>query len=76
MDFYEIVVNSHLDARRVNSFKGMKIEQLNDGKSMLSGYLTDQAALCSVISRIHEMGIKLMQVTCRPEENELKMGGI
>lgn len=69
MDFYEIVVKSHLDSRRMNSFSGMEITLLPEGQSLISGYLQDQAALCSVIGRIHEMGIKLISIRCSTEKN-------
>jgi hypothetical protein len=62
MGYYEIVVDSCLDSRRLRDFEGMDFKYLEDGKMMLAGSLPDQAALFSVISRIRDMNLTLVSI--------------
>lgn len=57
-----IRVSSHLDIRRAQCFDGMSIEPLNDNETLISGYIIDQAALYSILSRIRDMGLILLEV--------------
>lgn len=59
MDHYEIIIESHVDPKRLRMFEGMALEHLPDGKTRLSGALRDQAALFSTLSRIRDMNLKL-----------------
>lgn len=72
MEFYRIIVKSHLSSRRTKTFSGMKIELLPDGQSALSGYLQDQIALYGIINKIQELGLQLVQVIVENEEGSPK----
>jgi hypothetical protein len=63
MGYYEIIVDSHLDDKRLRDFDGMDFQYLKDGKTMLTGSLPDQAALFSVISKIRDMNLTLVSLT-------------
>lgn len=62
MDYYEITVQGHLNARRAECFEGLEIRLLPDGRTLLAGSLRDQAELHAMLSRIRDMGITLVSV--------------
>lgn len=72
MGHYEIVVASYLDSKRKRDFSGLEIRHLEDGKTLLSGMLADQAALFSVISKIRDMNLTLVSIKKNNEEMETK----
>jgi hypothetical protein len=63
MGYYEIIVDSYLDSKRLKDFEGMNFKHLIGGRMMLSGSLPDQAALFSVLSRIRDMNLTLISIT-------------
>jgi hypothetical protein len=62
MDYYEIIVRGHLDARRAECFEGLELKLLPDGGTLIAGSLRDQAELHAMLSRIRDMGIALISV--------------
>lgn len=62
MDYYEITVQGHLDARRAECFEGLEMTLLPDGGTLIAGPLRDQAELHAMLSRIRDMGIVLASV--------------
>ena len=62
MGYYEIIVDSCLDSKRLRDFEGMDFKYLEGGKMMLAGSLPDQAALFSIISRIRDMNLTLISI--------------
>lgn len=62
MDYYEITVQGHLDARRAECFEGLEMTLLPDGGAQIAGPLRDQAELHAMLSRIRDMGIALISV--------------
>ncbi|MGE5527609.1 MAG: hypothetical protein ACM3X6_00500 [Patescibacteria group bacterium] len=62
MDYYEIIIQGHLDARRMDCFEGLELRLLPDGGTMIAGDLRDQAELHAMLSRIRDMGITLVSV--------------
>ena len=62
MDYYEIIVQGHLDARRAECFEGLELRLLPDGGTLITGLLRDQAELHAMLSRIRDMGITLVAV--------------
>ena len=63
---YEIQVKGHLDERWASRFDGLSITTgfQKDGMpvTMLSGPISDQAALHGVLARIRDMGEQLISV--------------
>lgn len=60
--YYEIRVRSHLEISWADWFDGLAINYLDNGESVLSGYLSDQAALQGVLNRISNLGLTLISV--------------
>ena len=64
---YQIIVASHLDDSWAEWFAGLTISRLASGETLLSGELTDQAALHGVLTKIRDLGLALNAVTMMPE---------
>jgi hypothetical protein len=59
---YHIKVRGHLDARWEDWFEGLTITLTDDGDTILSGVIVDQAALHSVLKKISNLGLTLISV--------------
>jgi hypothetical protein len=62
MDYYEITVQGHLNARRAECFEGLELRLLPDGGTLIAGLLRDQAELHAMLGRIRDLGITLISV--------------
>jgi hypothetical protein len=60
---YEIRVTGHLNARWASRFDGLALCHEADGTTVLSGPITDQAALHGLLQRVRDLGIPLVSVT-------------
>jgi len=67
-EWYEIVIEGHLDDRRAAWFEGMTVTLLPCGETLLFGPITDQAMLHSILTRIRDMGLPLLAVKRRKEQ--------
>lgn len=59
---YEIRVKGNLDSSWSEWLEGMKIDPLENGETILSGPLTDQAALFGLLNRLRDMNVGLVLV--------------
>lgn len=59
---YEIRVKGHLDARWADWFDGLTITPIDDGDSLLTGLVGDQAALHGLLGRVRDLGLPLVSV--------------
>ena len=59
---YEIRVAGHLDARWATWFDGLGITRDGDGSTCITGEMSDQAQLHSVLTRIRDLGLDLISV--------------
>ena len=59
---YEIRIRGRLDARWTARFDGLSMRHEPDGTTVLSGLVTDQAALHGLISRVRDLGLPLISV--------------
>ena len=66
--FYQIRIKGHLDDTMAGWFEGLTISNQEDGDSVFSGPLVDQAALQGVLNRISSLGLTLISVNALPEE--------
>ena len=57
---YEIRVKGHLDDEWSEWLGGLSIALEEDGDSVLTGPVTDQAALHGLLLKIHDMGLPLI----------------
>jgi len=67
---YEIRVQGRLDARWTARFDGLSMRHEVDGTTVLSGLVTDQAALHGLLSRIRDLALPLIAVTQVDPTNE------
>jgi hypothetical protein len=59
---YEIRFEGHLSAYRTQMFEGLEMVQDPGGETVLTGPITDQAALHGVLDRIRDLGVPLLSV--------------
>lgn len=65
--YYEIRVTRQLESRWADWFGGMTIYNLENGDTLLAGFLPDQAALQGVLKRIGDLGLSLVSVNALDE---------
>ena len=59
---YEIRINGHLSDEWKDWFDGMKISLLDDGDTVLTGPVADQAALYGLLKKMRNLGMPLVSV--------------
>jgi hypothetical protein len=59
---YEIRVRGHLDDRWAEWFDGLSIALEDDGDTLLSGPVIDQAALYGLLKKVRDSGLLLVSV--------------
>ena len=67
--FYEIRIKDHLNDTMARWFEDLTVSNLEDGETVLSGSLPDQAALQGVLNRISSLGLTLVSVNSVQEED-------
>ncbi|MEM8533037.1 MAG: hypothetical protein AAGF95_19485 [Chloroflexota bacterium] len=63
-ELVEIRVKGHLDNRWANWFEGMTITLEDNGSTLLTGPVVDQAALHGLLKKVRDLGIALVSVNC------------
>ena len=61
-EHYEIRVKGHLDNRWTDWFSGLTITSLDNGETLLTGSVVDQAALHGVLRKVRDLGMPLLSV--------------
>ena len=61
-DWYEIRVQGRLDDRWSSWLDGLDLSRRDDGTTVLSGPLPDQAALHGVLRKVGDLGLSLLSV--------------
>jgi hypothetical protein len=61
-EYYEIKIKGHLDPYWSEWFAGLKVTTLEGDETILSGLVTDQAALHGVLERIRDLNMTLVSV--------------
>lgn len=59
---YEIRLKGHLDNRWANWFGGLTITREDNGETLLSGPVVDQAALHGLLRKVRDLGLPLVSV--------------
>ncbi len=59
---YEIRLEGHLEARWADRFGGMTITLADNGETLLTGPLIDQAALHGLLKKVRDLGLPLISV--------------
>lgn len=61
-DIYHIRVKGNLDEKWAEWFEGFVMASRDNGETLLSGAVVDQAALHGVLANIHSLGLPLLLV--------------
>jgi hypothetical protein len=59
---YEIRIKGHLDDRWTEWFEGLTIMLEEDGDTLLTGSVIDQAALHGLLKKVRDLGMPLISV--------------
>ena len=70
LTIYQIRLKGHLGQQRRDWFEGLTIIQEEDGNTLLSGPVVDQAALYGLLRRIRDLGMPLLLVN-RVESDQI-----
>ena len=65
---YEIRLKGHLRNRWAAWFDGLSLTALDDGTTVISGPVVDQAALHGLLHKVRDMGIPLVSLVLLPPE--------
>lgn len=65
---YQIKIQGQLDSRRRTWFDELTITFTEDGCTLLSGHIRDQAELHGVLRRISNLGLVLVSVNSAPKD--------
>jgi hypothetical protein len=71
--YYEIRLKGHLEARWVKWFDGLAITLEEDGDTLLTGPVIDQAALHGLLKKVRDLGMPLISVnSVEPDAEEVR----
>jgi hypothetical protein len=59
---YQIRIKGHLGSQWTDWFDGLTITLEDDGNTLLSGAVTDQAALHGLLKKVRDLGMPLISV--------------
>lgn len=66
---YEIRLRGHLDDRWASQFEGLTITLEEEGDTLLTGPVPDEAALHGLLKKVRDLGMPLVSVNrARPNE--------
>jgi hypothetical protein len=63
LERWEIRVEGHVDGRGTDWLDGMSLTPQEDGTTLLTGPLADQAALHGMLKRLRDVGAQIVSVT-------------
>jgi hypothetical protein len=70
---YEIRIKGHLGRQWANWFDGLTIELEEDGDTLLTGAMVDQAALHGLLKKVRDLGMPLISVNrVEPDQTDSK----
>ena len=59
---YEIRIKGHLDDRWADRFEGLTLRREDNGDTLLTGPVIDQAALYGLLRKVRDLGLPLLSV--------------
>lgn len=66
--FFEIHVKGHLNSKWSDWFEGMELKLLDNGETVLSGHIADQAALMGILNKLNRFNLTLLSINEIKEE--------
>ncbi len=73
--FYQVRIRGQLDAQWQAWFEGLSITPQENGDTLLSGAVRDQAALFGLLKKVRDLGLPLLSVNCI-EPGQLNAPGV
>ena len=74
---YQIRLECHLDDQWMDRFGGMTITLEENGNTLLTGPVVDQAALFGLLKKVRDLGLPLVSINCvepgNPDVPEAKL---
>jgi hypothetical protein len=61
---YEIRIKGHLDDRWTAWFGGLTVTLEENGDTLFTGHVVDQAALHGLLRKVRDLGMPLVSVNC------------
>ena len=71
---YEIRIKGHLDDRWTEWFEGLTITLEEDGNTLLTGPVVEQAALHGLLKKVRDLGMPLVSVSPVEPGSPTKLG--
>ena len=69
---YEIRIKGHLDDKWADWFEGLTLTLEDNGETLLTGPVVDQAALHGLLRKVRDLGMPLLSVTrVRPSQADV-----
>src|SRR5205814_289525 len=69
---YQIRIKGHLGREWAGWFEGLTITALDNGETLLTGPVVDQAALYGLLRKVRDVGLPLLSVVCvKPDQAEV-----
>ena len=67
---YQIRIKGHLGHQWTEWFEGLIIRQEEDGDTLLTGLVIDQAALHGLLKKVRDLGIPLLSIDSMRSDQE------
>jgi hypothetical protein len=68
---YQIRIKGHLDHQWTDWFEGLTISLEENGETLLTGLVVDQAALYGLLKKVRDLGMPLLSVdSIKPDQGD------